>query len=61
MWLQSQARNYKELTLGIAVRLAVSVGTSIKRVAMVKSLFVPIADISTMLIYKLQGMYGKRQ
>ncbi|CAA9349803.1 hypothetical protein AVDCRST_MAG84-2804 [uncultured Microcoleus sp.] len=61
MWLQSQARNYTELTLGIPVRLAVSVGTWIKRVAMVKSLFVPIADISTMLIYKLQGMYGKRQ
>ncbi len=61
MWLQSQARNYTELTLGIPVRLAVSVATWIKRVAMVKSLFIPIADISTMLIYNLQAMYGKRQ
>lgn len=49
MWLRSQARNFIELIPNIPVKLAVNVGTLIKRVTMVKSLFAPSADILMML------------
>jgi hypothetical protein len=49
MWLRSQARNFIELIPNIPVKLVVNVGTLIKIVARVKSLFAPIADILMML------------